>query len=307
MFTLHFEEIEGFTALEHAITASEGVDIANTPLIKFLTWQVEEGEDTHAVHWQGYVEVSSPCRMAKIFREIPFLAHAHLEARRGTAAQAIAYCQKNETRKAGPWTHGEPAVQGGRTDLTTGLQLLSLYIDENENCTARELAVEFPELFIRYHGGIAALLAARAPPPVADVDFIFRPWQRALMQELSAPPGDRDIHWITDTMGGKGKTRMMLHLVRNHGAMNLSGKLQDMIYAYCQSPCPIVCFDITRAAADMSAHLYTMGEQLKSGLLFSAKYQSRQKTFPNPHVVFFSNATWCRDSMSHDRMREVVL
>lgn len=307
MFTLHFEAIDGWTALEHAITASEGIDISETPLIKFVTWQVEEGDDTHAIHWQGYVELTSPCRMAKVFREIPFLAHAHLEARRGTAAQAIAYCQKNETRKAGPWTHGEPAVQGGRTDLTTGLQLLSLYIDEHENVSARELAVEFPELFIRYHGGIAALLAARAPPLVADVDFIPRPWQRDLLSSLSLPACDRKIHWITDVTGGKGKTRLMLHLVRNYGAMNMSGQLKDMIYAFCQSPCRIVCFDITRAAADMSDHLYTMGEALKSGLLFSTKYQSRQASFPSPHVVFFSNQTWDRHKMSLDRVIEVVL
>ena len=50
-----------------------------------------------------------------------------------------------------------------------------------------------------------------------------------------------------------------------------------------------------------------MGEALKSGFVFTTKYQSRQVTFKPPHVIYFSNASWDREKFSHDRVVEIDL
>lgn len=78
-------------------------------------------------------------------------ATAHWEARLGTAEQAILYCQKEETRIAGPWQWGERAQQGKRSDL---LQLAS---DLKEGASMETIAVEYPSAIIRYGRGVEKL------------------------------------------------------------------------------------------------------------------------------------------------------
>lgn len=134
-----------------------------------------------------------------------------------------------------------------------------------------------------------------------------RPWQSAVLELLGKPADDRSIFWVTDTQGNQGKTRLSTHLIRNHGGVELSGKMADMSYAYSQNKAKIVIFDITRAQADHSDHIYSMAEKLKGGRLMVTKYSSRMITFQPPHVIVFSNSTWNRDKWSVDRVKETVL
>jgi len=180
----------------------------------------------------------------------------------------------------------------------------------------KEIAQEMPGMYIRYHHGIHALQAAMDEEEVdRDDDFVPRPWQQAALTVLTQQPNDRDIMWITDVQGGQGKTRLATHLIRSHGAIELSGKMADMIYAYYQDRssegkrAKIVIFDISRAAAEFSNHIYSMAEKLKGGRLFNTKYCSKMFTFPAPHVIIFSNAAPQRDPplLSLDRLKETVL
>jgi len=171
----------------------------------------------------------------------------------------------------------------------------------------REIAEELPAVYIRYHGGIGALKAALEDNVVPEEGFEPRPWQQQLLESLTQPADDRTVIWVTDTQGGAGKSRLTRHLIRNHGALSLSGKVADMSYAYSMQRAPIVCFDITRAAAEYATCLYSMGEKLKDGVLFITKYQSRQIVFQPPHVVYFSNQTWDRTKFSLDRVKEIVI
>jgi len=76
----------------------------------FVVWQLECGEEG-TMHYQGYVECSGKRSFAAI-QSVPGFEGCHLEVRRGTQGQAIAYCEKNDdTRVDGPWRHGEPKQQ----------------------------------------------------------------------------------------------------------------------------------------------------------------------------------------------------
>lgn len=82
----------------------------------FVVWQLECG-DEGTMHYQGYVECSGKRSYAAV-QAVPGFEGCHLEVRRGTQGQAIAYCTKDdETRVDGPWRHGEPKQQGRRCDL----------------------------------------------------------------------------------------------------------------------------------------------------------------------------------------------
>ncbi len=64
-----------------------------------------------------------------------------------------------------------------------------------------------------------------------------------------------------------------------------------------------MCFDISRAAAEHSDHLYSMAEKLKNGFYLSTKYESVMKVFRPPHVLFFSNFHPDENKWSRDRVQ----
>lgn len=225
----------------------------------------------------------------------------------GTQAEAISYCSKTATRHPdvpAPFEFGVKSPgQGHRSDLDSLSELVA------SGKSRKQIAEIMPGMYIRYHSGIAALQAALDEDDEQD-DSAFqpRPWQADVITTLQQQPDDRTIMWITDTQGGQGKTRLATHLIKQHGGIELSGKLADMTYAFMQQKSSrIVIFDISRAQADFSDHIYTMAEKLKSGRLMNSKYGSKQFTFSPPHVIIFSNASWDRSKLSLDRVRETTL
>lgn len=303
VFTLHFADSADFSAEELALFHAHDLStVFQSPLFKYVIVNVETCPETQRIHWQGYMELGSSVRFAQVKREAPLLETAHFERRRGTREQAVEYCSKTESQLAGPFTYGSMEVgQGYRSDLAEAAAAVAA------GKTAQQLAELYPETYIRYHSGLAALSAALNSKPEPEVGFVAKSWQQHLLSLIGQEADDRKIIWVTDTVGGRGKTRLAHHLMRNYGAMRLSGKMADMAYAWALAPAPVAVFDITRAAAECSGHLYSMGEALKSGFVFTTKYQSRQVTFKPPHVIYFSNASWDREKFSHDRVVEIDL
>lgn len=168
----------------------------------------------------------------------------------------------------------------------------------------RGVAEEHPTEYVKFHRGLRALASELEEAP-QDESFHPYPWQQRILDIISIPPDDRTIIWVYDPRGGKGKSRLAKHLVLEHGAIILSGRLQDMCYAYEKQP--IAIFDITRAAQDHSDHLYSMAEMLKNGMYLSTKYESKQRIFKEPHVIFFSNQQPDSGKWSPDRIKKIDL
>lgn len=275
------------------------------PIYKYACINIEVCPTTGQPHWQAYIELKRPARYSQLQRTHPVFATAHYEQRLGTQDEAISYCSKTDTRHpdaTGPYEWGTKAVgQGHRSDLDD----LTAMVTQGK--TTKEIAETMPGMYIRYYNGIAALQSALDSGDEPETDFQPRPWQQTVITTMQQQPDDRTIFWVTDAQGGQGKTRLTTHLIRNYGAIELSGKMADMTYAYSQGKQRIVIFDISRAAADMTGHIYSMAEKLKCGRLMNTKYQSRMITFQPPHVIIFSNSSWDRTKFSHDRVKETVL
>lgn len=79
----------------------------------------------------------------------------------------------------------------------------------------------------------------------------------------------------------------------------MNGKIQDMCYLYNHQK--IVMFDIARSHTHID-QFYIMAEMLKNGMIVSTKYESKMKTFPPPHVVFFANILPDTTKWSSDRL-----
>jgi len=116
VFTINFAEVENPNEQLRFQNVPRLLDPEQWPMCKYCIYSLELGEDgTH--HFQGYLELNGMHRFTAL-KLMPGLERAHFEPRRGTQADNIKYCSKDdETHLEGPWIWGEPARQGQRSDL----------------------------------------------------------------------------------------------------------------------------------------------------------------------------------------------
>jgi len=114
------------------------------PNVKYAIWQHEVGA-SGTPHYQGYVCFDKLMSLAQLRELFPHVSH--WEPRRGTHAEAKAYCSKSDTRTHGPFEHGIDLAQGQRTDLAAAAE----YAKDH---TMSEVAEEYPTLYVRYERGL---------------------------------------------------------------------------------------------------------------------------------------------------------
>lgn len=256
-------------------------DVPVHPDETYVIWQTEVGE-SGTRHLQGYIELSRAQRLSNMRSWLP---RAHFEPRKGNRVQARDYCCKSDTRVAGPWERGDFRIQGKRTDIDDAVEIIQA--DADLPNPMQRVARECPNAYVKFHKGFAALARQLRSMP-RDEGFEPRPWQQEVLNYAIETQGkDRGFLWVYDKYGGQGKSRLVRHLVLEHGAIMLEGKVADMSCAY--DGHPIACIDISRSSAEYSDHMYTFAEKLKNGVIFSSKYESGMKVFKIPAVIFFAN------------------
>lgn len=118
------------------------------PPIKAIGWGREVGEEEHTPHLQGYLELTKPMRITGLKKLGGAYEKMHLEARRGTRAEAIEYCGKSAPWEGyGDWT----ITQGSRTDLDRTRQkaLDGGMREVTLTCNAQQIKVA--SAFLTYH------------------------------------------------------------------------------------------------------------------------------------------------------------
>lgn len=111
-------------------------------------FQLERGEavseaNPHGYyHFQGYLELKNKNRKDYILKNIE--AFNYCEASKGSAKQGWDYGSKEATRIRGPWSLGEPSVEGKRTDILDFKEAIK------KGCTDRELWDSFPGCMAKY-------------------------------------------------------------------------------------------------------------------------------------------------------------
>lgn len=141
--------------------------------IKYAIWQLEKGE-AGTLHFQGYLVLEKPARLSGV-RKIPGLERAHFEIRRGTHIAARDYASKEDTRIAGPWTHGtEPVGSGRRSDLLDVQKILK----EKGHEGLKEIGEEHFGSFIRYNRGFKEYLSLQDEPRSGEIDVRYKNLQK---------------------------------------------------------------------------------------------------------------------------------
>lgn len=135
----------------------------------FVVFQKEVGENG-TPHYQGYAEFSRAIRWSFMRRLVG--QPVHCERRRGTAEEAVAYCQKDDTRVDGPfeWGTRKDPRPGTRNDL------LGFVSAVREGKSFIELLDVYPDVLAKHpHFRDRIRQALRPPPTERSVVLYYGP------------------------------------------------------------------------------------------------------------------------------------
>jgi len=140
------------------------MDPSQWPGCVVAVWQHEVGEGG-TEHLQGYVNFSKSTRGGAV-KKLAGMERAHLEPRKGTKADNLRYCTKEEGRLDGPYYFpSKEKVEaycrienGARTDLNALSDLVARGLSD------REIAEDNPVHIIKFQKGIDSLRLATAVP-----------------------------------------------------------------------------------------------------------------------------------------------
>lgn len=122
--------------------------IWNPDVLSYLLYQKERCPTTGRLHLQGCLRTPKAIRMAALKAALK-LDTIHLEPAKDWP-KVKNYSKKTESRVEGPWEHGSD-TQGRRSDLASPCQ--AILAGKRE----REIALEYPETYVKYFRGFQQL------------------------------------------------------------------------------------------------------------------------------------------------------
>lgn len=279
----------------------ENAPTFNEETIRYLVYQREKCPKTEKLHWQGYVEFYKTHRMVGASKLLG-LEKKWLKVRSGTRIEARAYCMKEESRikdsckEFGIWLKG----QGHRTDLDELVNEIENGINDYE---LMKKDVTRYERYFKFIDKCRKIINEKK-----NNEFIvnysknieLNDYQKKCMILLNEQ-NDREITWIHDEKGNKGKTVLSKYIVSKYKAQRFTnGKSRDIACAYNINN-EYVCFDFARSCEDRIN--YQILEDIKNGMLFSSKYESKVLMFKEPKIIVFSNFLPDENKLSEDRWK----
>lgn len=259
-----------------------------------------EVASTGTRHLQGFVAFDKRKRLSEVIRLLP---GCHLSVAR-KVPDAIEYCKKDGDydelgeRSLVKVRHG----QGHRTEIKELYEAIRGGTIDN-----KELREAFPNTCARYPRYVEAVLRDHITvPPVPEYELYD--WQSNLLELLKQAPSDRDVVFVVDEAGGRGKSYFGKYLRAKEKALVLgSGKVSDMAHVLTRviPPPRIIVLDVCRSK--MATLQYSFLEECKNGYVFSPKYESCVFEFPIPHVVVFCNEAPDMTKLSADRYNIIRL
>mgnify|MGYP000467318534 CR=1 FL=1 len=254
-------------------------------------------------HLQGFI-IFKNAKSLRALRQ-RYGPRGHYELARGTSIQARDYCKKDGSYEE----FGDfPNESGRRTDL----EELIAWADEFEEEHGRpaespDVAKEQPQAIVKYprFTRLCELRSKRVLFP--DVEELHG-WQDEIFQLLEDNPDDRQVNFVIDTEGGKGKTtlcKLIMNKYPDRTQILTVGKRDDLAFAVKQS-CDIFLFNIPRSSIEFLS--YSLLEQLKDRLVFCGKYQSKMKVLrKTPHVFVFTNEYPDETKLTDGRIKHIII
>lgn len=258
----------------------------------YMIYQVEQCPETQRMHIQGYLELKKQTTFLKT-KAMFAPAVVHLEGRKArTAAPAIAYCSKEETRVSGPFEFGarpdeNAAANAPKIDWTEVRTKVQAY-----NSWREVLASEDPDVVrataakLNYVKELFLNKEIKIPQP----EIVLRTWQIKVLNMLREPVQKRRIIWIWSEQSGTGKSTFFDYCSTIFSVLPGADWTNTLNLYDGQS---VLWYDRTRAQSGNFRDVdifYSDIERFSNCTIHSStKYQGGRK-WVNAHVVVTANA-----------------
>lgn len=141
-------------------------------LVQYLVFQEEKGEEEQTPHFQGYMELTSQKRIPYLTKRLHSTRY-HFEMRRGSQAQAIAYCKKEDTRVGEIYEFGTPRVDKRRTSSRLS-DVKPMVESLRDGKCLREIADSHSCEYVLYGKGLELLYARlQKPRPLRQPEILI--------------------------------------------------------------------------------------------------------------------------------------
>lgn len=247
-------------------------------------------------HLQGFIRFNSKKRVGGVKAILGCVAHVEV-ARQPKAA--IEYCKKDgDFKEFGVYV----LEQGKRNDIETikkeiqeGNTDLSYYLENHS------------EFYMKGKGFIQEYIRYNRKSKDIKKHPLYK-WQVKLWRYLCLPANDREIVFVVDPVGNTGKSwfaRYFNEVHDNSSQILSAGRASDMAYALSEN-IRVLLIDCPRMRLEYFP--YDFIEQVKNGLVFSPKYDSKVKNLSeSPHVVVFMNEMPKTENLSADRVKIISI
>lgn len=237
------------------------------PKCKWYVFQLEQGEETGYLHYQGMMSLVVKQRWSEVREWLP--AESHLEPVKSYRG-ALEYVQKSQTRVAGPWSMAAPAKP-----------------------RPKKGAVAEPESKFE-----------KVPYPVPEKWY---PWQKNLLDYVGGRPDERTVVWVYDPKGRGGKTTVVREMKNHYEGTVIGGKYYDTIYAASQRWSRLYLLlmgrdmDSTEVSYQALEHLK---DGIFFSAKFKSEGVSREYMC---HVVVLANCLPDKSKLTEDRWKIITL
>lgn len=284
-------------------------------LIRYAVWQREKCPETGKLHLQMYAEATKQLTIRQ-WKTAVGDETAHVESRRGSREEAIAYCKKEESRDEETYHEfGRLVSQGHRKDVEEKEKRIAVTLSamlQYRTIKGFLRSEEYEDYAVFYNMNEELLNKMFVKERTREAhkrkaawwdDKPLFTWQKEVVELCESPPDDRHMLWLWSDEGDRGKSKISEYLRTFHDAIEIGGKGDNCRFAFNHEP--IVIFDISASQQDYVSGLYGVAEQLKNGACFSGKYMSCEKDFIPPHVLFISNMPPPTDAWKQNRIIEL--
>lgn len=149
---------------------------------RYWIYSIEKTPTTGNLHYQMYIELKNRTARKVCWDWLP---RVRMAARLGTQREAIDYCKKSDTHVDGPFEFGEKSTQGVQSGLRNASDLIV------GGASLRDVAMEHPELYVRYARGLN------------ELSFMTRAYEeriRPLVWYIYGPPGSGKSYYARRTV-----------------------------------------------------------------------------------------------------------
>lgn len=263
--------------------------------VRYALFGYEIAPTTGTPHLQGYVAFKTRKSFSFVKAFLP--ERTHFKACRGSEAKNREYCSKDgKIEEFGTYD----VNAGKRNDLESFKEAVKSGVRD-----MKRLREDFSNICSKYPRFVDSYIRDNIPEPPLK-PHPLNDWQTKVNEVLKKPANDREVIFIVDKVGNKGKSWFAKYYCSLHSDAFIMRptKHADMAYAL-PNELRVLFLDCTRQQVEFMP--YTFMEELKDGLVFSCKYESCVKKYNDMHVVVLMNQEPDMTKLSEDRYNIIYL